>query len=338
MEAEECFLPSHGQAMRRLGKNMRQLWLPSSVARYTARDIDAITFLRDHVSASMPAIITDLDRQQWPCLDRWSDEYLLGCVGESQVSVNVTPDGLGDFVDAQGRFVKPCEELMSFSDFWRWLTAEPSSCSASKLRTGVPYLSQQNDSLREEMPELLGDVPSAVPLGLEAFGNEPDAVNLWIGDDRAISSCHKDFYENLYLVVRGEKHFTLLPPAAVPFLHEQQCKPARFERSGCGFQVVEEEPAAAHVHWIPFDVASSKDQICERFPHFAQAPIVSAVVRAGEMLYLPAMWYHRVAQQGLTIAVNYWHDMAFGAAYVMYQFVRDSQGLDEASDEDSDAP
>eukprot|EP00971_Amphidinium_carterae_P107802 2134676-Amphidinium_carterae.1 len=25
----------------------------------------------------------------------------------------------------------------------------------------------------------------------EVFGNEPDAVNLWIGDGRAVSSCHK---------------------------------------------------------------------------------------------------------------------------------------------------
>ena len=46
---------------------------------------------------------------------------------------------------------------------------------------GVPYLSRQNDSLRDELPQLLKDVPSAVPLGVAAFGNVPEAVNLWIG-------------------------------------------------------------------------------------------------------------------------------------------------------------
>jgi hypothetical protein len=30
----------------------------------------------------------------------------------------------------------------------------------------------------------------------------------------------KDHYENLYAVVNGEKHFTLIPPAMYPFLCE----------------------------------------------------------------------------------------------------------------------
>lgn len=53
----------------------------------------------------------------------------------------------------------------------------------------------QNDSLRDEFPELYEDVPAFLELGKEAFGNEPDAVNIWIGDERAVSSMHKDHYE-----------------------------------------------------------------------------------------------------------------------------------------------
>merc|ERR1719221_2224372 len=80
------------------------------------------------------------------------------------------------------------------------------------------------------MPALSRHIPEVVPFGLSAFGNEPEAVNLWIGDERAVSSCHKDHYENLYVVVRGEKIFTLLPPSAAPFLYERFCQPAHFER------------------------------------------------------------------------------------------------------------
>lgn len=32
-------------------------------------------------------------------------------------------------------------------------------------------------------------------LAVEAFGNEPEAVNIWIGDERAVSTMHKDHYE-----------------------------------------------------------------------------------------------------------------------------------------------
>lgn len=32
--------------------------------------------------------------------------------------------------------------------------------------------------------------------------------------------------------------------------------------------------------------------------------------------------YHSVAQRGITIAVNYWHDMQFGHMFVMSKFIR----------------
>ena len=43
---------------------------------------------------------------------------------------------------------------------------------------------------------------------------------------------------------------------------------------------------------------------------------------AQDVLYLPALWYHRVAQKDVTIAVNYWHDMQFDHKYVYYRFLQ----------------
>ena len=37
---------------------------------------------------------------------------------------------------------------------------------------------------------------------------------------------------------------------------------------------------------------------------------------------IPVLWYHQVSQKGLTIAVNYWHDMAFDHRYVYYKLCR----------------
>ena len=57
------------------------------------------------------------------------------------------------------------------------------------------------------------------------------------------------------------------------------------------------------------------------------ATAVTVEVREGEMLYLPAMWFHRVEQTRdslYTIAVNYWHDMSFaGPVYPLLRFLRD---------------
>jgi Cupin-like domain len=56
---------------------------------------------------------------------------------------------------------------------------------------GVPYLSHQNSSLTGEFPPLAADVPQTLSFAREAFGNDAEAVNLWIGDERAVSACHK---------------------------------------------------------------------------------------------------------------------------------------------------
>ena len=55
----------------------------------------------------------------------------------------------------------------------------------TKDATDVLYLSQQNDNLRREFPSLLenGMVAPFLELGVKCFGNQPDAINLWIGDE-----------------------------------------------------------------------------------------------------------------------------------------------------------
>ena len=59
-------------------------------------------------------------------------------------------------------------------------------------------------------------------------GKEPDAQNLWLGYDGSVSSLHKDPYENFYMPIVGQKHFTLLPPVAILFLEEQKYKMAKW--------------------------------------------------------------------------------------------------------------
>jgi jumonji domain-containing protein 7 len=65
----------------------------------------------------------------------------------------------------------------------------------------VPYLSSQNDNLRVQFEQLSSSIPETIYLAQDAFGqSEPEAVNLWIGDHRSISSLHKDHFEVVYVI------------------------------------------------------------------------------------------------------------------------------------------
>lgn len=122
-----------------------------------------------------------------------SDDHLIAKAGDHPVTVDVTPFGLGDAVlelphHHEEIFVMPEERDMPLAEFLNLLEDHEGF-------DGVPYLSHQNDSLRDQFPGLFDEVPPGMELAVEAFGNEPEAVNIWIGDDRAVSTMHKDHYE-----------------------------------------------------------------------------------------------------------------------------------------------
>jgi len=53
----------------------------------------------------------------------------------------------------------------------------------------------------------------------------------------------------------------------------------------------------------------------ERHPLFALASPVEVVLDPGDILFLPACWYHQVKQEGFCVSVNAWYDMKFGASH-----------------------
>ncbi|EAW92520.1 phospholipase A2, group IVB (cytosolic), isoform CRA_a [Homo sapiens] len=54
---------------------------------------------------------------------------------------------------------------------------------------GVLYVQKQCSNLPSELPQLLPDLESHVPWASEALGKMPDAVNFWLGEAAAVTSC-----------------------------------------------------------------------------------------------------------------------------------------------------
>jgi len=220
----------------------------------------------------------------------------------------------------------------------------------TKKMASVLYYSRQNDCLRTELQPLFdeGIFPQSIAFAQEAFDTgPPDAINLWIGDERSVSSMHKDHYENLFHVLHGEKLFTLCPPADIPFLHEGDFESGTFsskshnnndshEPQPCEWSVVSDHDNNASnqsnndettVKWIEPDIdkfiADSSHNngnggYGKRFPLMHHAHPIQVRVKAGEMLYLPALWFHRVTQTCETVGINYWYDMKFDSSNWCY--------------------
>lgn len=155
-------------------------------------------------------------------------------MGEKNVTVAVTPNGLADGLavkDDKDYFVMPLEIEMKMADF------------LDKLDNHSPlihYIQKQNSNFTDDFRELCNDIDvSLLSFSAEAFNKEPDAVNFWMGDERAVTSSklfiwnnlnliywkltfrlkvHKDPYENIYCVVSGYKDFILIPPVDLHYV------------------------------------------------------------------------------------------------------------------------
>ena len=132
---------------------------------------------------------------------------------------------------------------------------------------------------------------------------------------------HKDHYENLFHVLSGEKVFTLCPPGDAPFLYQREFACGTFQQQQGGDWAVvantdTDDDSTTLIPWIESDVESLFDKSSrfhqlQRFPRLSRAHPMKVIVRAGEMLYLPSLWFHRVTQTCETIGINYWYDMKF---------------------------
>jgi len=199
---------------------------------------------------------------------------------------------------------------------------------------------------------ILSSVAEEISWASEAFGARPDAINFWMGGSRSITSTHKDHYENLYAVVRGSKKFLLYPPVTLPFMPYDLYTTAQFKRTSPGvYDVVDVKNHVcceicvtlcdAHelsnsrekakelnslcdchkpskVPWIAVDPLAPDLRHMNQFRH---ARSLEVTLKAGDLLYLPSLWFHHVRQGDGTVAVNYWYDMSYDLKYVYYRFL-----------------
>ena len=55
------------------------------------------------------------------------------------------------------------------------------------------YVQKQNSNLTDEFSDIISDVEEDIPWFSEAIGKQPDAVNFWMGDKRAVTSSNYQF-------------------------------------------------------------------------------------------------------------------------------------------------
>ncbi|SEN30985.1 Cupin-like domain-containing protein [Duganella sp. CF517] len=105
----------------------------------------------------------------------------------------------------------------------------------------------------------------------------------WIGPARTVTPLHCDYDDNIFAQIWGTKRIFLSPPHHDEFLYPSE--------------------ANAILFGSPFDPEAPD---FDRFPLARQATMIECVVNPGDMLYVPAGWYHQVRALTFSLSSNRW--------------------------------
>jgi hypothetical protein len=105
----------------------------------------------------------------------------------------------------------------------------------------------------------------------------------WIGPTRTVTPLHCDYDDNIFAQIWGTKRIFLSPPHHDEFLYTSEANSLLFGS--------------------PFDPEAPD---FEQFPLARQATMIECIVNPGELLYVPAGWYHQVRALTFSLSSNRW--------------------------------
>jgi hypothetical protein len=223
------------------------------------------------------------ERFKHECIDAGQPGVLTGGISEWPALSLWTPDHLAARLGD-----RPCDVAFSADGNFDYVNASSLKrrltfrCAAEQILRGPPeggslYLMQV--SLDQHLPELAADIraPAVLPdTGMFPF--------FWFGAAGNVTPVHYDGVNNLYGQVLGRKRFTLFDPADSEALYPRAVGSAASHLGG----VDVERPDFA------------------RFPLYRRAAPRRCELEPGDLLFLPAFFWHHVRSLDTAVSVNFW--------------------------------
>lgn len=116
-----------------------------------------------------------------------------------------------------------------------------------------------------------------------AYFTKPGPPRFWLGPAGTVTPLHADYDDNLFVQIWGSKRIFLAPPHHDEFLYPRE--------------------ANALLFGSPFDPEAPD---FDKFPLARQASTIECIVHPGDMLYVPAGWYHQVRSLTFSLSANRW--------------------------------
>lgn len=240
-----------------------------SLSPITHSSISTAEDVRIIVDQAVPTVFRSVNIG--PCLNLWTLDYLKEKIGTTrQVIVHHSPSQNMNFHTKNFKYVQ-----QSFGDFLD-LAAGGAHLYLRSVSSEKP--AQKPAVLTEDFPEIANDfrLPPEISSPMKSFHSSAlrisSDVNMWL---------HYDVMANFYCQIRGDRRIIIYPPSDITHL--------------------DFPPGSTTSRLGLFDSDSSSSQ----FAGIPGTNPIEAVVKPGEVLFIPPLWPHTGAPEGgVSIAVN----------------------------------
>ena len=219
-----------------------------------------------------PVVLTGVT-DGWPAMQKWADLSWL----RRQHGGRLVPVELGSLNG--GEETTWGERIMPLSDF-----IDRHLASDANEHVPIGYLAQH--PLFEQIPRLKRDFD--VPHVCAASGGGVRHVNAWLGPAGTVTPLHFDSYDNILTQAVGYKRVRLYEASQTRWLYPKAAGGGGVDAQGNVSAVDVEAPDHG------------------RFPDFAHATALEALIGPGDGLFIPAGCWHHVRSLSTAFSVSFW--------------------------------
>ncbi|XP_070545848.1 bifunctional peptidase and (3S)-lysyl hydroxylase Jmjd7-like [Ptychodera flava] len=280
-------------------------------------------FFNDFLKRSKPVIITDA-MQNWDAIEKWKNEFLRKEYGKKKIHIKLAPNGefegcepsriwedsrsfkIPQQVRDQLPFpdlvvVRPATMNLKFSDFLDMV--ENATLKKNNVSAYLEY-----SSIPQYMPELEKDIQE-FPFVKGMLTRKH--LNLWISDGNTLGKLHFDPFDNFLCMISGKKQLIIFEPHENHKLYEAHIPEAILDyQPETGKFRRKRLLDSTSMVMSPVDIL---DPDFKRFPEFSKTYPLNCTISEGEVLFMPAFWWHEVQSfpsltENRNVAVNFWYE------------------------------
>jgi hypothetical protein len=236
--------------------------------------------MEDRIARGRPVIVAGAVHD-WPACAKWTPSYLRRVAGDAPLEFRLSPSGVHPPIDGSTGAVQILNRRCSLSDFLTLMVDSPLvfvDGNLAKLRA-------RDGSANQQLAPLLTDVERPRFIDQAAV----DTISLWLSGAGVRTRLHHDRNgkNNFVVQVLGSKRVTVVSPEQASYLY----------------------PVPITSPFYHFTQVDNFNPDLDLFPCFSRVEALEGVLSSGDLLLLPAYWYHSFTHLGeVNINVNFWVD------------------------------